>query len=143
MNYRLKLLPLLVAFLGLLAVPLSNWCIDTSNTCRTSLISSAFFPIIQPLYFFFLTTIIIGAILPFVSDAVFKTWWQFAKLALALCVIFMLVTPVSSTSFGPDFFPYYRVNAAHDAGLAFTVLSILVIAWKYWRIRTLRNSVRG
>lgn len=89
----------------------------------------------MPLFLFGQWALFVATIVLFIPWSVFKSWLKFAAWFLPLCFIFIAVTPVSYTGFGPDFFPYYRINAAHDAGIAFTVLSLLLIAWKMYRQR--------
>ena len=91
----------------------------------------------NPLFRFVFWILVVGIVLPFVSARVFRSWLKFAAWTLPLAFVWIAITPVSWTGLGIDFFPYYRINAAHDAGIAFTVLSLLLIAWKYFR----RSSV--
>jgi hypothetical protein len=132
-NWLAKILPFLLVVAGVALAPLSNWCIDSLRTCYGTWIHQNFRYFIQPLYDFSVPILFIAVVVIFIPWAIFKSWLKFVAWFLPLCFIFIAITPVSATRMGIDLFPYYRINAAHDAGLAFVVLSLLLIGWKMYR----------
>lgn len=134
-NLLAKISPLFIAVIGVAFAPMSNLCIDSYRGCYGSWVDHIFQYFTQPLYYFSVPALFIAVVVIFIPWSVFKSWLKFAAWFLPLCFIFIAITPVSWTGLGPDFFPYYRINAAHDAGTAFTVLSLLLIAWKMYRQR--------
>ena len=125
--------PLLATLLGVALAPASNWCVFQSKICYGSWIDHIYDPFTEPLYQFAIPAIVLGIVLPFVSARVFRSWLKFAAWALPVAFIWIAITPVSWTGLGINFYPYYRINAAHDAGIAFTVLGLLFIAWKQFK----------
>ncbi|MBU6490707.1 hypothetical protein KGQ25_00875 [Patescibacteria group bacterium] len=89
-----------------------------------------------PLYFFALYLLPITIILVFVSNPVFKSWLKLAVWAVPLLLIFISTQPVVGS-----FLSTNRDDTARLAGEIFTVLSFVLITWKYYTSRR-ANSVK-
>ncbi|MDE2020906.1 MAG: hypothetical protein KGJ13_11270, partial [Patescibacteria group bacterium] len=125
---------LLVSLLGAGSWYLTDICIHAVGCLMRTILWDIALPIINPGYAFFIWALAISVVLVFVSKEIFISWLKFAAWYLPLMFLSIALTPVSYTGIGIDLYPYYRINAAHDAGVAFVVLSLLLIAWKYWRL---------
>lgn len=141
-NLSTKTFPILLALLAAitgyaLAHPLLfGFCANTYQfNSYTGCSDSSIGTIGTPLFLFSQWALFVGVTVFFTSHAIFKYWLKFAAWFLPLAFIFIALTPVSATRLGIDFYPYYRINAAHDAGVAFLLLSLLFIAWKWFRTR--------
>ena len=113
----------------------SLWCIDSISFCYGSLIHQSYQYFTSPLYSYSLFILPIAVILVFVPRQVFNSWLKLAVWALPLSVIYIAMTPVNSTGLGMDFFPFYRDDAARLAGGVFAIVSLILIAWKYFALR--------
>ncbi len=91
--------------------------------------------ITYPIYFFSLYFLPLAIILIFIPREAFKSWFRFAVWAFPLAFIFVATTPVSFTGIGIDLFPFYRDDAARLAGEVVSVLSLLLVAWKWFSLR--------
>ena len=109
----------------------SLWCTGSGHLCYRTWLDSIFVDIINPLYFFALYLLPIAVILMFVPRNTFNSWLKFAVWAIPLSAIFIATTPVNWTGIGMDFFPFYRDDAARFAAEVFTVVTLIIIAWKY------------
>ena len=130
----LQVIPVLLPLLVIVITPLSYQCIYQSGSCYGTWISHVYPYFINPLYDFSFYFLPIAIILIFVSRDVFKSWLKFAAWALPLAFILVALTPVTSHGF-MDFFPFYRDDAARLAGEVVSVLSIILIAWKWSSLR--------
>jgi hypothetical protein len=94
-----------------------------------------------PLYFFSLYLLPLVFILIFTPRNLYLSWLKFALWTIPLAFIFIAITPVNHTGIGPDFYPFYRDDAAELVGKVFTGLSLTLIAWKYFRLRRKSTEV--
>jgi hypothetical protein len=90
--------------------------------------------ITSPLYFFSLYLLPIALVLIFVSRATFNSCLKLAVWMIPLAMIYIFTTPVSFSGW-VDFFPFYRDDAARLAGQVFSVVSLILIIWKYFVAR--------
>ncbi len=96
-----------------------------------------YFYFTQPLYFFALYTLPIAIALVFVSKTVFKSWLKLAAWMLPLLFIFVATQPVVGSLLSTN-----RDDTARLAGEIFTILSLILIAWKYY-VSHRANSVKA
>lgn len=100
----------------------------------TGCLDSSIKSIGSPLLIFALFFLPLAIILIFVPRTVFKSWLRFAVWALPLAFIYIALTPVTSHGF-MDFFPFYRDDAARLASEIFSVVSLILIIWKWFSLR--------
>lgn len=127
---KTKLIQSIPAVLALLAIGFlyfSIWCVFTTHVCSDSWMSQIHSSFTFPLYFFALYILPITIILVFVSRSVFKSWLKLAMWAVPLLLIFISTQPVVGS-----FLSTNRDDTARLAGEIFTVLSLLLIVWKYY-----------
>lgn len=101
----------------------------------------AYSPIIKPVYQFTLHAWPAILLIIFVKDSIFKSWFKFAALYLPIVLLLVVLVPVSpapGTFLDP--YPFYRVNAAELAGQVFSVVTFVLVAWRY--IKSYRLSKR-
>jgi hypothetical protein len=80
---------------------------------------------------FFLFTLITY----FMREEVYKTWVRFAIWWLAISMLLILIMPESETGgFGPQI-SFGKGDVALLTCVFFVIVSIFLIAWKYWRVR--------
>ena len=72
--------------------------------------------------FFFLALI-------FVRREVFQSWWKFAAIFSILPLLLIIVSPPLGEMFTPD-----RTYVTERMVQLFVIVSVLFIAWKYWRL---------
>ncbi|MCX6786235.1 MAG: hypothetical protein NTU85_00170 [Candidatus Kaiserbacteria bacterium] len=94
--------------------------------CLDSSIKSIGFPLL----IFSLWVLLATFVAIFFSEKIFRSWLKFVAWAIPLAIIFIAITPVSSTAV-MDFFPFYRDDAARLAGEVFSVISLIIIIWKW------------
>ena len=129
-------IPVALALLAVGFLYLSRWCTETIPSCYGSWIHHIYFYFTQPLYFFALYILPITIILVFVSRSVFKSWLKLAMWAVPLLLIFISTQPVVGS-----FLSTNRDDTARLAGEVFTVLSLILIVWKYYAGRR-ANSLK-
>ena len=138
---KTKLIQSIPASLALLAVGFlyfSQWCILKSPSCYGTWIHHIYDGITSPAYFFSLYLLPLALILIFVPKTVFKSWLKLAAWAVPLLLIFISTQPV----FPQQILSTDRDDTARLAGEIFTVLSLILIAWKYYASRR-ANSVKA
>ena len=126
-----QILPVVFALLAIGFGNFSQWCSVAGNPCFRTLIDRIIPDVTYPLYFFALYFLPIAIILIFVSRQVFNSWLKFAAWGVPLAILFIWATPVSSNAL----LAVVRDDAARLAGITFTVISLLFIAWKYFSLR--------
>src|SRR3989344_8216460 len=134
---KTKIIQFIPAILSLTAIGFSNfsqWCSAYGHLCYRTVLDRMIPDIIYPLYFFVLYFLPIAIILAFVPKNIFNSWLKFTSWAIPFAIIFIAMTPVIDTSL----LPFSRSDAARLAGGLFTVVSLFLIIWKWWRSR--RNS---
>ncbi len=105
-------------------------CID-SGSCFDTWIRYVSLDFTKPLYFFALYSLPIAIVLVFVPRTLFKSWLKLAVWLVPLLLLFIATQPVAPQSFlSTD-----RDDAARLAAQIFTVLSLSLVAWKYYASR--------
>lgn len=130
-------IPTLVALLIVGFGYFSEWCV-ASGMCYRTAIDRIIPEVTYPLLAFAIFFLPVAIVLIFVKQPIFKYWLKFTAWAVPLSILFVVATPTTYTGLGPNFFPFYRTDAARLAGQVFLVASLLLIAWKYFSLR--RNS---
>ena len=99
------------------------------GSCMDSLHS--FFGIFLPIVPFF----VFALITYFMRDEVYKTWVRVAFWMLGISMILIAITPGAQTGgFGPQI-SFGKPDVAFLACLLFVLVSIVLIAWKYFLLR--------
>ena len=104
----------------------TGWCIGDAGGCISQ---STIVGIGNPLYLGIRWLPVVFLALLFVPDKVFKTWWHIVLPLSILGFIVIAMTPPLGESLGPD-----RTTVTEYVAEFITVVSALVIAWKYWQI---------
>ncbi|HFC11118.1 MAG TPA: hypothetical protein ENJ75_02975 [Candidatus Kaiserbacteria bacterium] len=129
-----QFIPVLGTLLAIGFLYFSRWCTETISSCYGSWMDHIYFYFTQPSYFFALYSLPLAIVLIFVSRAVFKSWLKLAVWLLPLAFISVALTnTTSSQGLGMDLFPYTRDDAARQMAEIVTVISFLLIAWKYFK----------
>lgn len=113
----------------------SFWCTNSGHACYRTWLDSIFLDVINPLYFFSLYFLPLALILVFIPRHLFNSWLKLAAWMLPLSFIYIATTSVNFTGIGMNFFPFYRDDAARLAAEVFSVLSLILIIWKYFVAR--------
>ena len=130
---KTKIAQSIPALLALLAIGFryfSNWCIDSISTCYGTWIHWISLPVTKPFYLFSLYLLPIAIILIFVPREIFKSWLKFAVWSLPLLLMLVATQPVFSSFLSTD-----RDDAARLAGGVFSIVSLILIIWKYFSLR--------
>lgn len=128
---RMKFIQSIPALLGLIIIgfrELTVWCILTAASCSGTLISQISLTITKPLYFFALYSLPLALILAFIPREIFKSWLKFAAWGIPLVLLFIWATPVSSA----QLIAVGRDDAARLSGIAFSVVSLILIAYHFF-----------
>ncbi len=118
----------------------SLWCINSVSSCYGTWIHQIALDITKPLYYFALYILPITIILIFVPREIFKSWLRFAVWALPLAFLYIATTPVSWSGIGLNFSSFYRDDAARLMGGVFTVISAILVIYKFIAARFLGRS---
>lgn len=100
-----------------------------------------YFYFTQPLYFFSLYLLPLALILIFVPKVVFQSWLKLAAWVVPLLFFFIATQPVNWMGIGINPFFISRDDMARYTAEVFTILSLILIAWKYYTSRR-ANSVK-
>jgi hypothetical protein len=106
----------------------------TIEDCRQKIYSIG-----NPIFILLIPIAATAFILLFFHRKIFFAWIKFVAVALPLAVLWVFNTPV--TSRGWDVIPSDREGVAWFAGTLFLIGSLIVIGWKWWRLRK-ENTVR-
>lgn len=120
--------------LVLLAVGFGNfsqWCSADGHICNRTVLDRMIPYVTYPLYFFSLYLLPLALILIFVPKTVFKSWLKLAVWAVPLLLIFISTQPV----YPQHILSTDRDDTARLAAEILTVLSFILIAWKYYTSR--------
>ena len=88
-----------------------------------------------PLFSFSLWILLATFFAFFTKKEVFNSWVILSILLLPVLGLLIALTPTAHYRMGIDFFPYFREDAARDAGKFFVGISLLLIVWKYFSTR--------
>lgn len=136
MSHR-RIYPVLISGTTLLLVYGGVACSFDQSCFLFSFSNSIFFSILQPLQLFLLPVSIVAFFSFFLPGEVFKTWRIFSAFSLPLLLFFIIVIPTGSGAYF-NLFPYFRADAARDAGIAFVLLSLVVVLLKFYQLRKIR-----
>ena len=125
LTLRQSILPL-----SILLVLLSFFFMNLGNLgdCQSSFCLRVPSTIGEPLFFISAPLIIIGFILLFVSENVYKSWKKFAMVFVPIEVIIIFSVPTRANMFDPD-----REMVALWLSSLFLLLSIVIILLKHFR----------
>ncbi len=136
-----KIASVVLTFLGLISAPVSYWCIITNRTCYGTWIDRFHEPFTQPVYYFFLYAWPAVLLTLFVKESIFRSWLRFVPYYTIIAVLFIVLTPVmQAPGTFLDPFPFYRVNAAELAGQVFSVVTFVLVVWRYIKSYRLSKS---
>ena len=130
-----QFIPVLVTLLVIVFRYFSQWCIGIDHTCFRTFLDRIYLFVINPLFYFAVFFLPAAIILTFTSREIFKSWFKFARFAIPLFIIFVILIPDSSPNTYMDFFPFYRDDAARLAGAVFAGASFVLIIWKWFSAR--------
>lgn len=100
------------------------------DTCAfASFFSPLSFTFFKPLWVYALFFIPVPLVLFFVRENVWKSWLRFSYWWIALSFIVVAITPVWSSSWFP-LYSFVKEDAAQVMGGLFTIISLILIAWK-------------
>jgi len=133
-NKIIQFIPAAIALVAIGFRYFSNWCILTNGFCYGTVVSHISLTITKPLYLFSLYFLPIALILIFVPRYLFNSWLKFAVWALPLLFIFIATTPVVDNAL----ISFSRSDAARLAGQLFSAVSLLLILYKYLKLRQKR-----
>lgn len=131
----IQFIPTLIALAVIGFRYFSQWCISEGQACFRSFLDRTYLSITYPFFVFSLFLLPIVLILAFVPRRIFNSWLKFAMWALPLAFIYIAMTPVWDSSW----LPFVRDDAARLAGGVFAVISLLLIAYKYFTSRRSKN----
>lgn len=86
----------------------------------------------DPIVAFMLPVVLFSIILVFANRIVVNAWSKFAWVGVIISIIVIALFPVDDRGWLP--MGLTRANAAWVMGGLFTLISLAVIAWKYWRL---------
>ena len=142
---KTKLIQSVPAVFALLAVGFqyfSQWCILKSPSCYGTWIHHIYDGITSPAYFFALYLLPLTLILIFVPKIVFQSWLKLAVwVVVPLSFFFIATQPVNWMGIGINPFFISRDDMARYTAEVSTILSLILIAWKYYASRR-ANSVK-
>lgn len=133
-NKIIQFIPVVLALTFIGFRYFSNWCIFRIGVCYGTTISHISLTITKPLYNFSIFFIPLTIILVFISRNIFNSWLKFAVWALPLAFIYIAMTPVWDSSW----LPFARDDAARLAGVVFSTISLIIIA--YCALRSTRTK---
>ncbi len=125
-----QFVPLVLALLSLGLVRFGQWCTTEGQACFRTELDRMFPYVITPLYFFALYSLPLVVVLAIVPRRAFISWLKLAAWALPLAFIFVASQPVVASFLSTD-----RDDSARLAAQIFTVLSLSLVAWKYYASR--------
>lgn len=135
MKKLLQFVPFIVSIVAMAGEYLVYSCAYVTTTCYGSIFHQLLLPLFKPLYLYALWALIPTIIVIFVRPEVFKYWLKFAIGWALLAVIVLANIPVYPEGGGyMNLFTTTRSAEATHYGIAFAVISLILIAWKYWRI---------
>ena len=120
------MIPFVIFLAILILVPILYSCADTLTCSLRGLIWSSTFTILDPIFVFTQWAIISSILVFFSKKETFRSWLKLAVWAIPLALVFIFITPVSSSAY-MDFFPFYRDDAARLAGGLFAVASLVLL----------------
>ncbi|MEK7604658.1 MAG: hypothetical protein AAB442_02605 [Patescibacteria group bacterium] len=140
-NKLMQSVPLVIALVGVGFAHFSYWCMYSYGVCYSNWVSHIYQYFTNPFYNFSLYLLPLTIILVLISRPIFNSWLKLAVWAVPLSIIFIASNPVTSGGF-MDLYPFYRDDAARLAAQVLTVVSFLLIGWKYLKSRNgnLRTS---
>ncbi len=109
----------------------SYWCMYSNGSCYGGWVSHIYPYFTNPLYDFALYSLPLAIILIFISRTLFKSWFKLAVWLVPLLLLFIATQPVAPQSF----LSTNRDDSARLAAQIFTVLSLSLVAWKYYASR--------
>jgi hypothetical protein len=112
-------------------------CIDGDREC---IFSYPVFEIGEPLSIFSVFLIASTFLLLFSSIRIFLSWLKFATFAIPLVAIWIFTTPVNTG--GWVITPADRGEVAWFAGILFFIGSLIVIGWKWWKLRKEKTALK-
>ena len=124
-------IPMLTSLLFVGFGEFSRWCSAEGHVCYRTVIEKMIPYVTYPLYFFALYSLPLAIILIFISRTLFKSWFKLAVWLVPLLLLFIATQPVAPQSF----LSTNRDDSARLAAQIFTVLSLSLVAWKYYASR--------
>ncbi len=137
-----QLIPTIIVLLGIGFRYFSIHCIDNVPSCYSSWINGWYAYFTGPLYIFCLYALPLTIVLIFISPKVFKSWLKLAAWMLPLAFIFVATQPVSWSGMSLNFFFISRDDMGRYTAEIFTVVSLILIIWKYVAARR-KSSVKA
>ena len=95
----------------------------------------------EPAYILGIAVFLPSLLLLFCKEEIFKSWFRFARWALPLSILLIIVAPTTNGSFTP----FYGINKEMVTWLMgglFTLISLILIVWKSFahRMPTKKNT---
>lgn len=140
MTKIIQSIPALLALIGTASAHISYWCIYSNGACYTTWVNHIYESFTHPLYFFTLYSLPLTILLVFIRRDVFNSWLKLALWAVPLSVIFIANTDVNSGGAYFVLYSFYRDDAARFTAIVFSVVSLALISWKYFKTRNIRTS---
>jgi hypothetical protein len=131
-NRIIKFLPLAIGVIALSVWQIVKSCIADYECGIRTIVTDYLFSFIEPIYIFGLSFLIIGIVIVCLSGAIFRAWSKFAWIGVIISIIVIALFPVDDRGWLQ--MGLTRANAAWVMGGLFTITSLAVIAWKYWRL---------
>lgn len=125
----IQYIPILLVFIAIGFSEFSTWCTAPGNACFRTFLDRLIPNFTYPAYFFVLYLLPLTLILIFVSRNIFISWLKFAAWAIPLAALYIWLTPVSG---GGDLISFTRDDAARLTATIFTILSLVLISYKYF-----------